>query len=130
MPEWKRNRAIGTGQSCLNMAIYEAIRMKNTLIVGMVLVLAGCGGSNRFEKSGRGPAPVYVPNASGPLKNACLASDRKVRSPQLCGCIQAVADRSLSNGDQRRAAKFYSDPQAAQDTRQSSKASDESFWQA
>ncbi len=108
--------------------------MKNTLIVGMVLVLAGCGGSNRFEKSGRGsarsPAPVYAPTASGPLKNACLASDRKARSSQLCGCIQAVADQSLSNGDQRRAAKFYSDPQAAQDTRQSSSAGDERFWKA
>ena len=104
--------------------------MKTTLIVGMVIVLAGCGGSNRFEKSGRGPSPVYVPNASGPLKNACLASDRKARSSQLCGCIQAVADQSLSNGDQRRAAKFYNDPQAAQDTRQSSSAGDERFWKA
>ncbi len=105
--------------------------MKNALIVGLVLVLAGCGGSNRHENKGRGTrAPVYMPNASGPLKNACLASDRKVRSSQLCGCIQAVANQSLSSSDQSRAAKFYGNPQLAQDARQSSRASDERFWEA
>jgi hypothetical protein len=121
-----------TGPTCQNAASYEANDMKNALIAAMVLVLAGCGGSNRFENSGRSnaraPAPVYSPTASGPLKNACLASNRKARSSQLCGCIQAVADQSLSRSDQLRAAKFYDDPQAAQDTRQSSRASDERFW--
>lgn len=105
--------------------------MKNVLILGMILVLAGCGGGNRSKGgSSRGAAPLYAPTASGPIKSACLASDRKVRSDHLCGCIQAVADQNLSRGDQKRAVKFYSDPQAAQDIRQSSSASDKGFWKS
>ncbi|MFX0540581.1 hypothetical protein ACEWPM_002460 [Roseovarius sp. S4756] len=106
--------------------------MRNTVIVGLMLSLAACGGVNRFEQAGnaRAPAPIYAPTASGPIRSACLASDRKARSNQLCGCIQAVADQSLSRSDQLRAVKFYGDPQAAQDIRQSDRASDERFWDA
>jgi hypothetical protein len=108
--------------------------MKNVLIVGMMLSLAACGGVNRFEGKGRGnaraPAPVYAPTATGPINSACLASDRRARSSQLCGCIQAVANQTLTRSDQVRAVKFYDNPQAAQDTRQSSSASDERFWDA
>ncbi len=105
--------------------------MKNILILGMILALAGCGGGNRSKDgSGRGAAPLYAPTASGPIKSACLASDRKARSNHLCGCIQAVADRSLSRGDQLRAVNFYANPQAAQDIRQSDRASDKSFWKS
>ncbi len=103
--------------------------MKNILILGMILVLAGCGGGNR-SKGGRGASPLYAPTASGPIKSACLASDRKVRSDYLCGCIQAVANQNLSSSDQRRAIKFYSNPQAAQDIRQSSSAADKRFWKS
>ncbi|HEY9039762.1 MAG TPA: hypothetical protein VIN05_12570 [Roseovarius sp.] len=103
--------------------------MKNILILGMILALAGCGGGDR-SKNRRGAAPLYAPTANGPIKSACLASDRKVRSNYLCGCIQAVADQNLSRGDQRQAIKFYSDPQAAQDIRQSDRASDKSFWKS
>ncbi len=105
--------------------------MKNILILGVILVLAGCGGGNRAkDRYSRGAAPLYAPTANGPIKSACLASDRKVRSNYLCGCIQAVANQNLSRGDQRRAVKFYSDPQAAQDIRQSDRASDKSFWKS
>lgn len=106
--------------------------MRNVLILGSVLTLAACGGSNRFDDRGgaRAPAPVYAPTARGPINSACLASDRKARSSQLCGCIQAVADQTLSRGDQIRAVRFYDDPQSAQDTRQSDNASDERFWKA
>ncbi|SEK36477.1 hypothetical protein [Roseovarius nanhaiticus] len=107
--------------------------MRNVLIVGTMLALAACGGVNRFDDRGRNsraPAPIYAPTATGPINSACLASDRKARSSQLCGCIQAVADQTLSRGDQIRAVRFYDDPQAAQDTRQSDNASDERFWDA
>ncbi|MCQ0092840.1 hypothetical protein [Roseovarius sp. M141] len=105
--------------------------MKNILILGMILALAGCGGGNRSKGgSSRGAAQLYTPTASGPIKSACLASGRKARSNHLCGCIQAVADRNLSRGEQRRAVKFYSDPQSAQDIRQSSRPKDKSFWKS
>lgn len=109
--------------------------MKNVVILGLILTLAGCGGVHRFKDRGkpspsRGAMPIATPYASGAISNACMASDRKARSRQLCGCVQAVADKNLSNGDQARAAKFYSDPQMAQDIRQSDRASDERFWEA
>ncbi|MEB8386772.1 hypothetical protein OO012_05980 [Rhodobacteraceae bacterium KMM 6894] len=109
--------------------------MKNVVILGLVLTLAGCGGAKRFKNNTK-PAPsrstmvISTPYASGTLSNACMASDRKARSRQLCGCVQSVADQYLSNGDQARAAKFYNDPQMAQDIRQSDRASDERFWKA
>ncbi|RKF17240.1 hypothetical protein D6850_02495 [Roseovarius spongiae] len=68
--------------------------------------------------------------ARGPISQACNASDRKARSPELCGCIQAVADQSLSRHDQVRAAGFYRDPHAAQEIRQSDRSSHETFWKA
>lgn len=103
--------------------------MKKALIVAMVLILAGCGG-NRSDSSRRGSSAVYMPTASGPLKSACLASDRKARSSTLCGCIQAVANDTLSSSDQRRAVRFYSDPHLAQDVRQSSRDADKRFWKS
>ncbi len=107
--------------------------MRNLLIAAVILGLSACGGSNRFENRGgnvRSPAPVYAPTATGPINSACLASDRRARSSQLCGCIQAVADQTLNRSDQARAVRFYGDPQSAQDTRQSKSASDERFWKA
>lgn len=73
------------------------------------------------------PAPVRR-TASGPISKACLASDRKARSRSLCGCIQAVADQTLTASEQRRAATFYRDPQKAQDIRQADGAANERFW--
>ncbi len=97
--------------------------MRQVILLGLVLVLVGCGGR---------PAPERVSVtrlASGPINAACLGSDRRARSRELCGCIQAVANTRLSRSDQRLAASFYQDPQKAQDIRQSDRASDESFWQ-
>lgn len=65
---------------------------------------------------------------AGPIESACLRSDRQAASRALCGCIQQVANQVLSGGDQRRAAKFFSDPARAQEVRQSDRASDEAFW--
>lgn len=88
--------------------------MHSLKIVGALIVLAACGSG---------------PNASGSISDACLAADRKAATPALCSCIQRVANSSLSNRDQSRAAAFFFTPQLAQDTRQSDNSRDEAFWQ-
>jgi hypothetical protein len=101
--------------------------MRQAIILGLILVLAGCGGGDRFrgDTVSRGS-----PMAFGPISKACMASDRKARSRALCGCIQAAADQTLSGSQQRRAVRFYRDPHSAQEIRQSDRASNERFWKA
>jgi hypothetical protein len=65
---------------------------------------------------------------AGPIERACMASDRG-GSRSLCGCIQQAADMTLSGGDQRRAAKFFKDPEAAHATWTSQSRSDDAFWE-
>ncbi|ARE42131.1 hypothetical protein RGUI_3990 [Rhodovulum sp. P5] len=74
-------------------------------------------------------AALSVPASAGPIERACLQSDRPGASRGLCGCIQEVADLTLSRGDQNRAVKFFRDPHQAQEVRQSDRRSDERFWQ-
>ena len=64
---------------------------------------------------------------AGPIERACMASDRG-GNRALCGCIQQAADMTLSGGDQRRAAKFFKDPEAAHATWVSQSKSDDAFW--
>ena len=120
--------------------------MKQVIILGLVLVLSGCGGYHSARREGHRAAPTspatpasatasvtsvrVAPIAFGPISQACLASDRKARSRALCGCIQAVANDTLSGTDQQRAVAFYNDPHLAQMTRQSDRVRDERFWQA
>lgn len=66
--------------------------------------------------------------ASGPVGQACVAGGREAASVRLCSCVQRVADQSLTRGEQARAARFFGEPQAAQDVRQSPRATDELFW--
>lgn len=66
--------------------------------------------------------------ARGPIARACLASGRDAASSARCGCVQAVANRSLSASDQRRGVKFFDDPHSAQETRQSDNPTSEAFW--
>ncbi|MDA8585924.1 hypothetical protein N9L47_06570 [Rhodobacteraceae bacterium] len=63
------------------------------------------------------------------IRRACLQSDRSGSGPTVCRCIQGVADQTLSTRDQRRAAKFFSDPDEAQSVRQSTRRGDEAFWE-
>ena len=74
-------------------------------------------------------AVVPFAAAAGTIERACNKSDRSAASRELCSCIQEAADATLNNSDQRRAAKFFADPDKAQETRQSDSSSDESFWQ-
>jgi len=64
---------------------------------------------------------------AGPVDSACMRAGRTA-DRALCGCIQQVADMTLTNADQRRAAAFFQDPDKAQEVRMSDRASDEDFW--
>lgn len=68
------------------------------------------------------------PLAANTIERACVQSDRRAANRALCSCIQDVADQMLTRSDQRKGAKFFSDPQRAQDTRQSDNSSNEVFW--
>ncbi|AQS49368.1 MULTISPECIES: hypothetical protein [Thioclava] len=65
--------------------------------------------------------------SAGPIDNACLKAGR-ASNPGTCGCIQQVADMTLSHRDQRRAASFFHDPDRAQEVRMSDRKSDSDFW--
>ena len=105
----------------------RARQMKVAGILILAVFVAAC--SNTTRNRGTTDYSVVTRAASGPISRACLSSDRKARNRQLCGCIQAAADRTLSKSDQTLAASFYSDPQKAQDVRQSDRSRDEIFWQ-
>lgn len=66
---------------------------------------------------------------AGPIERACLRSDRDAANRQICSCIQQVADMTLRDGDQRRAAGFFADPDRAHDTWMSQRSSDDAFWE-
>lgn len=67
--------------------------------------------------------------AAGPIERACNRGGQQAASPQLCGCIQRVADATLKRGEQRMAASFFRDPHRAQEIRQSDDGSHAAFWQ-
>ena len=105
--------------------------MKQLILIVLVLTVAACGRHDRFSGATHTPTVARgAPMASGPLSQACMASDRKARSRALCGCIQYVANQTLSGSQQRRAVVFYSNPHRAQEIRQSDRAGDEAFWKA
>ncbi|MCB6178249.1 hypothetical protein LHP98_08915 [Rhodobacter sp. Har01] len=66
--------------------------------------------------------------AAGPIESACLRSGRDAASRALCGCIQEVADMTLKGNDQRRAAKFFRDPELAHEVWISQRPDDDAFW--
>lgn len=65
--------------------------------------------------------------SAGAIDSACQTSGR-ANDPGICSCIQQVADMTLSNRDQRRAASLFRDPEKAQDVRMSDRKSDADFW--
>ena len=88
--------------------------MRRVLAGLVVCLVASCGGGAR--------------GVSGDVAKACIAGGRDAANRALCSCVQQVANQSLSGSDQRRAAGFFDDPDAAQEVRQSDRASDEAFW--
>ncbi|GGD99654.1 hypothetical protein SAMN05421774_101125 [Gemmobacter megaterium] len=65
---------------------------------------------------------------AGPIENACMSSPRAKGDRALCTCIQQAADRTLQRSEQRRAARFFKDPDQAQQIRMSKSDSDNEFW--
>lgn len=71
-------------------------------------------------------APVAA--YAGPVETACNRSDRTQASRSLCRCIDSVARDTLTRSEQRRAARFFSDPDEAQRVRMSPTRVDNEFW--
>ena len=69
-----------------------------------------------------------TPAQAGPIESACLGSGRPAATRALCNCIDSVARQTLSWGEQRQAARFFDDPQRAQDVRMSKSDRDNAFW--
>ena len=83
------------------------------------------------------PAPTPIPTAApvrryarGEIYTACRGAGRKEATDQRCGCVQWVANQTLSPAQQVRGAGYFSDQQGLQDTRQSDGAANERFWAA
>ncbi|MGB1234953.1 MAG: hypothetical protein ACPG5U_04400 [Planktomarina sp.] len=95
--------------------------MRNLFLILILGYLAACGSSR--QAAAPVVTPATIPFASGPVMNACVAADRSNASRRLCGCVQAVANDSLTSSDQSRAVGFFRDPQKAQDARGGS-----AFW--
>ncbi len=96
--------------------------MGRILAVMALGVLVSCGGSSRNDQVAR-----YA-SVSGPIKSACVSSGRRAANRQICGCIQAAADQTLSGSDQRRGASFFGNPELAHSVRRSDTAIDDAFW--
>lgn len=75
-----------------------------------------------------GAVVLSTPLVAGSIEKACLSSDRNAATREMCACIQEAADVTLNTADQRRAAKFFANPDKAQEVRQSDQRSDEAFW--
>ncbi len=72
-------------------------------------------------------APVMA--GLGVIERACRKADRTAATPQLCTCIQKVANVSLNRGERRKVAKWFDDPHRAQEVRQSDNRKDEALWE-
>ncbi len=64
---------------------------------------------------------------AGAIDSACMKYAGRANAA-TCGCIQQVADSTLSRSDQRRAAGFFKDPDKAQEVRMSPSQADNDFW--
>jgi hypothetical protein len=125
------------------------IMFKTTVTVLTILTLSACGGTRYASSNARvasTPAPVQtfdaitgevktitpvaLPFATGPIYSACQSDGRKAASRARCGCVQAVADQSLSTADQNRGTRYFKDPGALQEVRQSDNTGNERFWLA
>ena len=71
---------------------------------------------------------IPAPASASALESACNRSDRPQATRALCRCIGSVANQTLTRAEQRRAARFFRDPQLAQDIRMSRSARDNEFW--
>ena len=97
--------------------------MRTLLILSGLIFLTACGGGRDRVNSGN------TRGATGEISRACLAADRSAATPQLCGCIQGVANRELSSSDRSRIARFFADPEFAHAIRISDTPANDAFWE-
>ena len=71
-----------------------------------------------------------LPVSANPIERACQQSSRAAATPALCDCIGRAAEQTLTNRQMRAGARFFQDPQRAQDVRQSDRRNDEELWRA
>lgn len=85
---------------------------------------------NLFLVLAVGCAISFVPEGvhADVVRNACMSSKAKSKSVRLCSCIQAAADASLSNSEQKLTAKMIKDPELSQDVKASNSWRNERFW--
>ena len=98
--------------SRLEMVYHESMFWGDGMKYGMILAVLVLG------------APAFA----GPIETACNRSARQSGNPALCQCIQKVADATLAAPDQRRAAKFFTNPEKADKAWQSQSSGDDAFW--
>lgn len=75
-------------------------------------------------------AVAPLPAGANPIERACLQSNRSAANRTLCSCVGQAAQRTLTGSQMREGARFFSDPQRAQDVRQSDRRRHEEMWQA
>ena len=109
----------------MRLVLFEGAGQMNKIVVIVLActLLATCGGRNDRERA------TVTSAASGPITTACLQAGRKAATRELCGCVQAVANETLSGSDQRRGAKFFADPALAHSVWRSDTATDDAFWE-
>lgn len=66
--------------------------------------------------------------SAGPVERACVNSARAKGNSALCGCVQKVADVTLSGKDQLMVAQFFLSPDKAEEVRMQSTPSANAFW--
>lgn len=111
---------------------YMGRRARPLGALALAVFLAACGGS-------REPAPrIAVAEidlqganrfAEGPINTACTIHYRRTGKAQKCGCIQAAANRTLSQAQQQRAVRFFAEPELLQRIKLSDTPPDERFWE-
>ncbi|WP_375229021.1 hypothetical protein [Roseobacter sp. S98] len=100
------------------------------------LLLAACSAPGTTSSPVSQQRAVFIPAsggapqfASGLISNACLKDDRRAASPARCGCVQAVANRTLTPSEKRRGAAFFGDPDRVQAMKVSDSPDNERFWE-
>ena len=71
-----------------------------------------------------------VPAKANPIERACLESSRAAGDRELCSCVGEAANRTLTARQMREGARFFTDPQRAQEVRDSTSRRHEDMWRA
>ncbi|WP_298839712.1 hypothetical protein [uncultured Roseobacter sp.] len=102
----------------------------------LTLLLAACSAPGTTSAPAGQQRAVFLPAsggspqfASGEIANACLKKNRRGASPARCGCVQAVANRTLTPSEKRRGAAFFGDPERVHEMKVSDSPANERFWE-